>query len=121
MVNVEEKIKEKVEANKKNRKIKLITTTQLRVLLSNAVIIKNKIQMGNTNGKDELSEKLQSEIRYLLIKHIYQCGRDGAVKDFDKDVEISNEIKKIGKSAKKFDKFYRYLEEIVAYVKYYVG
>lgn len=102
----------------KDIKIKKITTSQLRLLLSNAVIIKNKIQVETRKG-DEISEKLENEIKYLLVKHIYQCGRDLDVKSFDENFKISEAIKEIGNSAKNFNEFYRYLEEIVAYMKYY--
>ena len=102
----------------KDIKINKITTSQLRLLLSNAVIIKNKIQI-ETRKEDKISEKLENEIKYLLIKHIYQCGRDLDVKSFDENFKISEAIKEIGNSAKNFNKFYRYLEEIVAYMKYY--
>ena len=114
-INVQEKI-EKYQEDKKNA----VTTTQIRLLLSNAVIIKNKIQVeARTKKGDEISEKLENEIKYLLVKHIYQCGREPKVKKFDNEFHISEKIKGIGKSAKKFNEFYRYLEEIVAYMKYY--
>ena len=102
----------------KDIKIKKITTSQLRLLLSNAIIIKNKIQI-ETRKEDKISEKLENEIKYLLVKHIYQCGREPKVKIFDKEFHISEKIKEVGNSAKKFNDFYRYLEEIVAYMKYY--
>ena len=114
-INVGEKI-EKYQKDKKNA----VTTTQLRLLLSNAVIIKNKIQVETRTKKgDEISEKLENEVKYLFVKHIYQCGRDLNVKSFDENFKISEAIKEIGNSAKNFNKFYRYLEEIVAYMKYY--
>ena len=102
----------------KDIKIKKITTSQLRLLLSNAIIIKNKIQI-ETRKEDKISEKLENEIKYLLVKHIYQCGRDLDVKSFDENFKISKAIKEIGNSAKNFNKFYHYLEEIIAYMKYY--
>ena len=114
-VNVQEKV-EKYQMDKRNA----VTTTQLRLLLSNAVIIKNKIQVEERKEKKNIiSEKLENEIKYLLVKHIYQCGREPKVKTFDNEFEISKKIKEIEKSAKKFNEFYRYLEEIVAYMKYY--
>ena len=114
-INIQEKV-EKYQNDKRNA----VTTTQLRLLLSNAVIIKNKIQVEERKEKKNvISEKLENEIKYLLVKHIYQCGREPKVKNFDNEFEISKKIKGIGKSAKKFNEFYRYLEEIVAYMKYY--
>lgn len=66
------------------------------------------------------------EVKYLLIKHTYQCGKknkgdkENKLKEFDKEFKISEKLKDI-KTKKDFDDFYRYLEEIVAYVKYYIG
>ena len=94
-----------------------ITNTQLRLILSNSVIIKNKIK--NNNNNEKLSIEIQNEIKYLLIKLIYQAGRESKVKTFIEDFKMVDKIKQIGDSAKKFNEFYRYLEEIVAYSKYY--
>ena len=105
-----------VEENKNN----MVTTTQLRQLLSNSVIVKNKISSNVLKKEDKLSDKLLNDVKYLLIKHTYQCGRESKVKEFDKKFEISEKLKKI-KTKEDFDRFYRYLEEIVAYVKYYIG
>lgn len=102
-----------------NDRYNKITTTQLRLLLSNAVVIKNKISLEKDKFSDTLSKKMEDEIKYLLIKHIYQCGRDDKVKNFDEVFNISEEIKNIKNSKEKFNKFYRKLEEIVAYLKYY--
>ena len=114
-VNVQEKV-EKYQMDKRNA----VTTTQLRLLLSNAVIIKNKIQVElKGNKENRVSEKLENEVKYLFVKHIYQCGRDLNVKSFDENFKISEKMKKIEKSTKNFNDFYRYLEEIVAYMKYY--
>ena len=93
-----------------------ITNTQLRLILSNSVIIKNKIK---NNNDEKLANNIQNEIKYLLIKVIYQAGRDSKVKKFIEDFKMVDKIKQIGDSAKKFNEFYRYLEEIVAYSKYY--
>ena len=101
----------------------LPTITQLRLLLSNAVVVKNKISVEKNKyiGKEnyKISEEIEAEIKYLLIKHIYQCGRDDNMKNFDKIFDISNKIKNIGDSYESFSEFYRYLEEIVAYTKYH--
>ena len=108
--------KETVENLVKNNKDNMVTTTQLRQLLSNSVIVKNKISSKVLKKED----KLLNDVKYLLIKHTYQCGRESKVKEFNTKFEISKELKKI-KTKDDFDKFYRYLEEIVAYVKYYIG
>jgi CRISPR-associated protein Csm2 len=108
---------DEIEEKVKNSRI---TTTQLRLLLSNSAVIKNKIELENLNSDgDKLSDELVREINYLLVKHIYQCGRERNVKYFDSEFKISNIIKDIKDSRKKFNDFYRYLETIVAYSKFY--
>ena len=109
-----------VEKLVKENKNNMVTTTQLRQLLSNSVIVKNKISSKILKKEDKLSDALLNDVKYLLIKHTYQCGRESKVKEFDKKFEISERLKKI-KTKEDFDIFYRYLEEIVAYVKYYIG
>ena len=119
IIKVDGKIEIK-KRNNKDTKINKITTSQLRLLLSNTVIIKNKIQVElKGNKENRVSEKLENEVKYLFVKHIYQCGRDLNVKSFDENFKISEKMKKIEKSTKNFNDFYRYLEEIVAYMKYY--
>ena len=123
-------IKEKYTKNYKNSieieemakkiKDKIFSTTQLRLLLSNSVIVKNKIFSKISKKEDKLSDELLNDVKYLLIKHTYQCGRESKVKELKTKFEISEKLKKI-KTKEDFDIFYRYLEEIVAYVKYYIG
>lgn len=79
-----------------------ITNTQLRLILSNSVIIKNKIK---NNNDEKLANNIQNEIKYLLIKVIYQAGREPKVKKFIEEFEIVNKIKQIGDSAKNLMNF----------------
>ena len=108
-IDVEKIIKDYKEQKEKIKK-KLISTTQLRLLLSNAVVVKNKIQAKRFK-EDDVNEEIKRDIKYLLVKHIYQCGRDKQVKEFDKIFSISNNLKEIGNSAKKFNRFYQYLDK----------
>ena len=115
-----------IEEMAKKIKDKIFSTTQLRLLLSNSVIVKNKISSKVVKKEDKLSDELLNDVKYLLIKHTYQCGKknkgdkENKLKEFDKEFKISEKLKYI-KTKKDFDDFYRYLEEIVAYVKYYIG
>ncbi len=115
-VNVEEVLAKKAKDNVRG----MVTTTQIRLLMSNAVVVKNKIAMLDKDIT-ALPQDIQSEIKYLLIKHIYQCGRDKDVKNFDTEFHIKEGLQSIGSSRVKYEEFYRYLEEIVAYTKYYKG
>lgn len=115
-VPVEETMKKMIAKTTKSNRY---TTTQLRLLLSNAVVIKNKTKKYQLKAGDLLPNEIENDVKYLLIKHIYQCGRDKKVDQFDRDFKISENIKGIGNSFDSFNSFYRYLEEIVAYTKYY--
>ena len=116
-----EHIKDSIEIEKKVEKIKnkICSTTQLRLLLSNSIVVKNKVSSAKLKKNDKLTTELLNEIKYLLIKHTYQCGRKPEVKEFDTKFKILDELKKI-KTKNDFNEFYRYLEEIMAYVKYYI-
>lgn len=98
------------------------TTTQIRQLLSNSVVVRNKIEMSvihdNLKQNDNLTDELKWEVEYLLIKFIYQCGRDESVSKFNDEFKIATILNKINTPAE-FYTYYRYLEKIVAYVKYY--
>ncbi len=95
------------------------TTSQLRKVMSAAVVVKNRIDR-ETGDSDALSPAIQEEIQYLRVKLIYQMGRDANVKTAlkHKGVDLAAVIQNIGASRKSFDRFYRLLESIVAYRKY---
>ena len=64
-IDVEKEIKKYQEENSRA----LVTTSQLRLLLSNAVVVKNKIQVEmqvKIGNGDEISEKLQNEVEQEL-------------------------------------------------------
>ena len=88
-------VEELVKENKNN----MVTTTQLRQLLSNSVIVKNKISLEKLEKYDELTPELLKEVKYLLIKHTYQCGKknkgdkENKLKEFDKEFKISEKFR----------------------------
>lgn len=107
-----------------NRSRNRITTNQLRKLLSGINLIANKIQMKEAEGAiegDKLPRSIVSEIDYLRIKHVYQCGRDKNVKAFDDMAGILKQLESIGSSKQAFIDFNRYVEELVAYNKFHGG
>ena len=60
-------------------------------------------------------KKSRNEDLYLAITESKK-----KVTGFDEDAQVTYEKHKIFLYKEDFDKFYRYLEEIVAYVKYYI-
>ena len=79
--------------------------------------------MNNINVGEEIKkyiEDCRSNIKYYDIKNkIFYNAEKIKKKSFDENFNISKAIKEIGNSAKNFNKFYHYLEEIIAYMKYY--
>ncbi len=115
-----ENIKKENEQNK--IRIKLITTSQIRKFLSSVNILKNKIDSYKVNnlGTKILSDDLAMEIKFLRVNILYQA-RDKSVDFFVKQTNLLSYIDKIGKDIDKFDEFYKYMEALVAFHKYYGG
>ena len=59
-------VEELVKENKDN----MVTTTQLRQLLSNAVRVKNNISLEKLKKDQQLTPELLNRVKYLLIKHL---------------------------------------------------
>lgn len=101
----------------------IVTSTQLRNLLSMISNIYNDILDADSTIEDEkndsLIEEITSRINYLKVKFIYEAGRDEKVKYFIERANILNHLKDINKSKKNFILFSRYMEALVAYRKYY--
>lgn len=101
-----------------------LTTNQIRKFLTAVTITANKVSIYRSKHPQnkQLSDELADEIRYLQVKLVYQANRDkGVVKKFIKEAKLLTLIKDIGNSIVKFEKFYRYVEALVAYHKYYGG
>lgn len=101
-----------------------ITTSQIRRLLSDTNSIKNKLQTMKVRGEikdDKLSEELKSDIQYLKVRLIYQCGRKSEVKMFAEAGKLLAKIDAIGDDSRKFMDFADLMEAIVAYYKFEIG
>jgi CRISPR-associated protein Csm2 len=108
-------------------KIPVLTTSQIRKILTAINTISNKISIYKAHNprKNELSEELVSEIQYLKVKIVYQVGKDDshekAVKEFVEYADLINKINNIGRDIKKYEEFSKYIEALVAYHKFYGG
>ncbi len=102
------------------RRLNLFTTSQLRKILSSAVIVKNRMDR-EAGGSSTIPEVLVDEIQYMRLKLVYQMGREESLKSclngqFGPDLPAI--IQNIGTSRDRFDRFFRLLESIVAYRKF---
>ena len=111
--------------SKKDPNILLIslTTSQIRKFLTAVNLLKNKIDVYKINrfNEDELSDDLAMEVKFLRVNILYQAKREKAVNEFIKKAKIEDYINNIGSSIKKFNLFYKYVEALVAFHKYYGG
>lgn len=120
-MNVEQMI---IKFKEQSRSREPITTNQLRKILSNTLVVSNKIKMLEMEDQikdNKLPKEIINDINTLKVRHIYQCARDKKVKDFDDKAKIKEKLASIGDDLEKFKEFHRYIEEIVAYVKYYLN
>jgi len=115
--NEEEMVKYAEELGRKFAKEKKITTSQLRNVFSDI----NRIRMEWKFG--ELKEdRLPKELVLLKPKLAYAAGRHRNVEELKKELEEA--IDKVAKSSNvkvAGDNFFRFVESIVAYHKYYGG
>lgn len=110
--------------NRRGDLVITLKTNQIRKFLTAVNITANKVSIYRSKypQNKQLSDELADEIRYLQVKLVYQANRDkGVVKKFIKEAKLLTLIKDIGNSIVKFEKFYRYVEALVAYHKYYGG
>lgn len=96
-----------------------LTVTQIRKILAAVNAISNKIlayQSESGVGKEleTLPNHIADEIRYLEVRIAYQC-RNGSVKNFVEKAKIRDMVKGIGNDYKKYDRFAKFIEAIVAF------
>lgn len=115
------------EENIKSLSGNLLTTTQIRKLMSGVVELKNMVELnfsqaisgGKLNvAKEPLPADIVDAIRYFRVMVVYQAGRDSKVKEFVDKTEIDKLIGTIGSNRNAFKKFVQYFEALVAFHKY---
>lgn len=104
--------------NKNLIKLKIVSTSKIRNILSMAADIYDLVLKCQT---DKLSDELVSRIEYLRVRMIYECGREEKVKKFIMEANLIDYAKMIGDDKKRYILFYRYLEALVAFHRYYGG
>ena len=100
------------------RPAQLVTTSKIRNILSMAADIYDNVLQ---NSSSELSSDIVGRIEYLRVRMIYESGREHTVKRFLEASKLLEYVKMIGNDKKKFILFYRYMEALVAFHKYYGG
>ncbi|NCC79229.1 MAG: type III-A CRISPR-associated protein Csm2 [Clostridia bacterium] len=95
-----------------------LSTSKIRNLLSLISAIYNDVRQ---DFSETLSEEIQSRIRYLKVRFVYESGREQDVKEFVKKAKILEYLDEIEDSRKRFLAFAKYMEALVAYHKYHGG
>lgn len=104
-----------------------LTTSQIRKFLTAVNVVRNKVDLYRAQNKQAavLSAELVMEIKFLKVNLLYQAGRDTSktkvVKRFIAEARLDKIIDDIGNDMKKFAKFCKYVEALVAYHKFLGG
>lgn len=109
---------EKVILQLKKGKDDLVTTSKIRNLLAMTIDIYNEIM---DKKEERLDTDICSRIEYLRVRFLYEAGREQTVRNFVKEAEIIECLKKINGSKKNFVLFNRYMEALVAFRKFHGG
>lgn len=118
----EEVIKKLIRSDRYGNKKIFLTTSQIRKFLTAVNVVKNKVDIYKMQpDNDYLSDELALEIQFLKVSILYQSGRENAVKEFVEESDIVKIISGIENDIKKFERFHKYIEALVAYHKYYGG
>lgn len=107
-----------------NGKIKL-TISQIRKLLAAVISVNTQIEVLEMQGKlnGQSKKEIEAEIDYLIVKFIYQVGKDRTdnVRAFVEKAKLIEKLETIKGDVIKFKEFARYMEALVAFHKFYGG
>lgn len=110
-------IRREKEKNLKDEK--KLTTSKIRNILAMFSDIYNEVMFDLEST--ELSANSKSKINYMTIRLAYECGREKAVDSFNKQSDLLENIKRIGKNKENFILVFHYMEALVAYHRFYGG
>ena len=119
-VSIAEKVINHLTEGRPGNNTYLLTTSQIRNLLSlNSEIYNTVVNMGSL----ELDEAVISKLLYLKVRMVYESGRQEKVDLFIKNSHLIEHLEYVCKTKKKSDYliFARYMEALVAYRKFLGG
>ena len=98
----------------RGKAIRVVTTSQIRNLLSMTSDIYNEVMLLR---EDALDERVKGRIAYLRVRCIYESGRNESVKVFVKNSKLLDILPTIA-TRKDYILFSHYMEALVAWRKY---
>lgn len=101
----------------------MLTKNQIRKFLAAFTSVTNKVELERRCNpeKQEMSNELSAEVKFLKIKLVYQAGREKKVRAFVDESHLLAKIDGVGKSFAKYKELANYMEALVAYHKFYGG
>ncbi len=94
-----------------------MSTSKIRNILAMINEIYNEVIFSNGDFSAQTAER----IRYTKIRLVYESGRESDVKRFSDITGIIDALDFIGNSRKRFIRYARYMEALVAYHRFYGG
>lgn len=94
------------------------TTSKIRNILSLSSEISTSVMQAQGA---QLSEDLADRIRYIKVRLAYEAGREDAVKKFLEKSSLMDIVGQIGNDKKRFQRYEKYLEALVAYHRFFGG
>lgn len=95
-----------------------VTSNQLRNLLALVNNLQNQLML---EQGEQLSEQLQSEVKYVKMKFAYAAGKEPKVRTFLEKAGMLDILEDVGDSREKLETVCRYMESLIAYHRYYGG
>lgn len=111
--------------NKGSKDFRNLSTTKVRSFLTLINSLYNALLLEKTTDSegrisDELNEDQLEQLRNIKVRMIFET-RDHSVKVFLNNTGLIDGLNFIGRSKKKFIRYTRYLEALVAYHRFYGG
>lgn len=101
---------------KQKEKDGMVTNSKIRNLLSMSADIYNQVL---DCKDDKLPQELNGRIEYLMVRYIYEAGREPKVKDLVIQGELLEIMKEIQGSKKNYILYYHYMEALVAFKRFW--
>ncbi len=115
-----EKVMESLQTTDKwnNKSFGRFTTSKIRNILSLTSELGNRIMQDQAT---QLSEETADNVRYIKVRLAYEAGREPDVKKFMEKSALLEIVGMVGRDKKRFARFEKYLEALVAYHRYLGG
>lgn len=98
----------------------LLSTSKIRNILAMTSEILNKVNSGRGKDPQDAMRWIKSDLNYLRIRLVYECGREASVKDLERKAHLLFHLSSI-KTIDQCELFCHYVEALVAYHRFQGG